>query len=145
MKLAEALDVDVNVLISDSSDKTTSNLVMIVDDEAIALQGAKKVASEVLPDARIITFKRCSEAVEFARSNQVTLALLDIEIGKINGFDLSQQIHEINPSTTIIFLTAYPDYSLDAWNTHASGFLVKPLKKEALIKQLETLRSTQNS
>ena len=144
MKLAEVLDVDVNVLINDSLDKPADDLVIIVDDEAIALQGARKVVSETLPGAQIFTFKRCSEAIEFAKSRKVTLALLDIEIGQASGIDLSQKIHDINPATSIIFLTAYPDYALDAWATYAGGFLVKPLKKEELLHQLETLRNTQN-
>lgn len=145
LKLAEVLDVDVSVFINEAAEKASENLVLIVDDEAIALQGANKVVSETLPDAKVVAFKKCSEAIEFAKSNNVSLALLDIEIGQASGLDLSQKIHEINPSTKIIFLTAYPDYALAAWTTYANGFLVKPLKKEALLHQLDIMRNTQNT
>ena len=145
MKLADAFNVDVSVFINETAEKASENLVLIVDDEAIALQWANKVVSETLPDAKVVAFKKCSEAIEFAKSNNVSLALLDIEIGQASGLDLSQKIHEINPSTKIIFLTAYPDYALDAWTTYANGFLVKPLKKEALLHQLEIMRNTQNT
>jgi DNA-binding LytR/AlgR family response regulator len=47
---------------------------------------------------------------------------------------------EINPRTNILFLTAYPDYSLDAWETEASGFILKPLTPESIRKQLKKLR-----
>ena len=39
-----------------------------------------------------------------------------------------------------MFLTAYPDYSLNAWNTGASGFLLKPLTPEGVREQLKKLR-----
>ncbi len=145
MKLAKVLDVDITVLMNEPKDAESDYLVIIVDDEAIALQGARKVVTETLPEARVATFKRCSEAIEFAKSNKVALALLDIEIGKVSGLDLSLKIHEINPATNIIFLTAFPDYALDAWTTYANGFLVKPLKKGELLQQLDTLRSTPGS
>ena len=145
VRLSEVLDVDMAVLIQEQSEDKSSSLVMIVDDEAIALQGAKKVVTDSMPEATVVTFKRCSDAIEYAGANNVTLALLDIEMGKANGFDLSKKLHDINPSTNIIFLTAYPDYALDAWATTANGFLVKPLKKEELQRALDTLRTVSGS
>ena len=46
----------------------------------------------------------------------------------------------IRPHTNVIFLTAFPEYSLDAWDTRASGFLLKPLEVDAVKKQLAALR-----
>ena len=47
---------------------------------------------------------------------------------------------EINPRTNIVYLTAYPDYALDAWDTEACGFMVKPLSPERVRTQLKKLR-----
>ena len=47
---------------------------------------------------------------------------------------------DINPRTNIVFLTAYPDYSLDAWKTEASGFMLKPMTPESIKEQLKKLR-----
>ncbi len=49
-------------------------------------------------------------------------------------------MQEINPHTNIVFLTAYPEYSLDAWETGASGFMVKPLTPQRVREQLKKLR-----
>ena len=46
----------------------------------------------------------------------------------------------IRPRTNVIFLTAFREYSLDAWDTGASGFLLKPLEVDAVKKQLAALR-----
>ena len=72
--------------------------------------------------------------------NRVALAVLDIELGAASGLDLCRALLDINPRTNIVFLTAYPDYSLDAWKTEASGFLLKPLTPEAVKEQLKKLR-----
>ena len=68
------------------------------------------------------------------------MAVLDIELGTASGLDLCHTLIEINPQTNIVFLTAYPDYSLDAWKTEASGFMLKPLIKENVEEQLKKLR-----
>ncbi len=94
----------------------------------------------VLPDIAVTGFIRPGEAIEFARSNRVVLAVLDIELGTTSGLDLCQRLLEINSRTNVVYLTSYPDYSLDAWNTGACGFMVKPLTAESVKAQLKKLR-----
>ena len=72
--------------------------------------------------------------------NRVALAVVDIELGTSSGFDLCRKLLEINPRTNIVFLTAYAEYSLDAWKTEASGFMLKPLTAEDVKEQLKKLR-----
>ncbi len=80
------------------------------------------------------------EAIEFARTNPVGLAVLDIELGTSSGLDLCKTLLDINPRTNVVFLTAYPDYSLDAWETQACGFMLKPITTKSLKEQLKKLR-----
>ena len=54
--------------------------------------------------------------------------------------DLCRELLIINPQMNIIFLTAHTDYSIDAWNTGACGFLLKPIGPENIKKQLKFLR-----
>ena len=74
------------------------------------------------------------------KENQVALAFLDIELGLANGIDLCNALIEVNPRMNAVFLTAYPDYSVDAWGTEASGFMVKPITSEGVKAQLKKLR-----
>ena len=53
----------------------------------------------------------------------------------------NKTLHEINSSTNIVFMTAYPDYALDAWKTEAVGFMVKPMTPEGVREQLKKLRN----
>lgn len=65
---------------------------------------------------------------------------MDIELGQTNGLDLCKKFLEINPRTNVIFLTAYVEYSFEAWSTGASGYLLKPITVENLRAQLKNLR-----
>ena len=84
--------------------------------------------------------KRKFRAVEFAKKKKISLIFLDIEMGKTNGLDICKNFLEINPQTNIIFLTAYIEYSFEAWSTGASGYLLKPITAENLRAQLKNLR-----
>ena len=139
-RLAGALDVDIGMLLSAAAVSDDPPNVIMVDDSRVILVDSLSVLEEVLPNAAITGFTRPSEAIEYARANRVALAVLDIELGTVNGFDLCRALLEINPHTNVVFLTAFPDYSLDAWNTEAAGFMVKPLTPEGFRAQLRKLR-----
>ncbi len=134
------MNIEVSELTNAVNTDLDSPEVIIVDDEAILLSGAIPVLSEAMPSASITGFLKASEAIDFARESRLSIAFLDIEIGKTNGIDLCKVLMEINPLTNVIFLTSYPDYAVSAWNTSASGFIVKPLSLEDVREQLGKLR-----
>ncbi len=140
-RLAKCLGVDVSILLDATSAETTPPNVILVDDEDILLRGAMRILSNVIPNAAITGFTKVSEALAFAQNNPVSIAFLDIEIGMNSGMDLCRELLNIYPLTNVIFLTAYPDYALNAWETAASGFLVKPLQEADVRKQLSKLRN----
>ena len=139
-RLSEQLGVDVNTLLSAAVSSDESPNVIMVDDNRVILTDSLTVLEEVMPNATITGFIWPREAIEYAKMNRVALAILDIELGTASGFDLCQTLLEINPRTNVVILTAYPEYSLDAWNTEACGFMVKPLTPEGLKTQLGKLR-----
>jgi len=139
-RLAECLGVDANDLIQTAFQSEDHPNVIIVDDCKAILSDGLNVLEEALPNAAITGFIKPKEAIEYAQTNQVALAILDIEMGRTSGFELSQKLLEINSRTNIVFLTAYADYSLDAWKTTASGFLLKPVTAEKIHEMLKRLR-----
>ena len=139
-RLANVLGADVNKLLTAAAESDEAPNVIMVDDNKVILSDNLPVLEEVLPNATITGFIWPREAIEYAKTNQVALAILDIELGTASGLDLCRTLLEINPRTNVIYLTAYPDYSLDAWNTDACGFMVKPLTPEGVRRQLTKLR-----
>ena len=139
-RLSGCLDVDAGTLLSAAMESDESPNVIMVDDRKIFLSGALPILEEVMPGATIMGFARPSEAIEYAKTNRIALAFLDIEIGNTNGLNLCRTLLALNPRTNVVFLTAHIEYSFDAWNTGASGFLLKPVTPEAVREQLKNLR-----
>ena len=140
VKLSEALDVDINILLNATVDSSEAPNVILVDDNEIILKGGLPILEEALPNAMVYGFTRPSHAIECAKANRIALAFLDIEMGKTSGLDLCRALLEINPRTNVMYLTAYVGYALDAWGTGASGFMRKPLTAEGVRDQLTQLR-----
>ena len=140
IRIARCLDVDANILLEAIDDTFEIPNVIMVDDESIILKGGLSVIGKLMPNAAVTGFISPVEAQKFAESNRVQLAFLDVEMGKTNGLELCRKLLKINPRTNVIFLTAYPDYALDAWSTGACGFIVKPVSAEQVKEQLSRLR-----
>lgn len=138
-RIAECLKVDTSTLL-DAAQADETPKVIVVDDEQIALTGAIPVLEKALPGCAIVGFSRPTDALSYARIHPVSIALLDIEMGRTNGLDLCRKLLDICPRTNVVFLTAYREYSFDAWATGACGFILKPITVEAVHDQVARLR-----
>ena len=139
-RLSDVLGVDVNILISAAAQSDESPIVIMVDDNKVFLNDGMPIIEEVIPNAAVIGFTKPSEAVEYAKANRIALAFLDIEMIDVSGLDVCRRLLEINQRTNVVYLTAYRDYSFDAWDTGACGFMLKPITPEGIKKQLKKLR-----
>ena len=138
-RLSDVLGVNVNILISAAAQSDESPIVIMVDDNKVFLNDGMPIIEEVIPNAAVIGFTKPSEAVEYAKANRIALAFLDIEMIDVSGLDVCRKLLEINQRTNVVYLTAYRDYSFDAWDTGACGFLLKPIKPEDVKKLLAKL------
>ena len=139
LRLSDFFEVDTNMLLQLAALSDENPNVIIVDDNSIILSESIALMTEAIPNAMVTGFIWPKEAIAYAKANRVELAVLDIELGSSSGLELCHTLHEINPATKVVFLTAYADYSLDAWKTEASGFILKPLTIEGIKEQLKKL------
>ena len=114
--------------------------ILLVDDEKLQLLRLEDSVKSVVKDADIFSFINPLEALEKSKQEQIDIAFLDIEMPKTNGIMLAKSIKVINPKVNIIFVTAYDNYALDAYNLHASGYVSKPVNAEKIKIELEALR-----
>ena len=116
-------------------------IVLLATTLGFSLQ---KENSFVLDFSKLEELERLQAEVERlqqeAEFQQAISEKLQRELGAASGLDLCRTLLECNPRTNVVYLTAYPDYSLDAWNTEASGFMVKPLTAAGVREQLKKLR-----
>lgn len=107
---------------------------IIVDDEHLALEGLKKLMQE---QDNIELLAACSdglEAIQKIKEFKPQLLILDIEMPRINGFDILKNI-PYQP-TAIIFITAHDQYAVEAFEHHAIDYLLKPYSDQRLSKAL---------
>ncbi len=107
---------------------------IIVDDERYGRE-TLQTACIGLEDIEIIgCFSSALEAVEFAKSNWVELAFLDVEMPKMNGLEASEKLRQINPEMIVIFVSAHDNYMPDAFGRHnADYYIIKPYTQRDII------------
>lgn len=108
-----------------------------VDDERLIAEHIAALCRE-LPQlyGGVECFTSPEDALAWLARNEADVALLDIDMPDMNGIELAGRIKDRHPDMSIIFLTGYSEYALDAFRVHASGYLLKPVDKEALAEEI---------
>ena len=115
--------------------------IICVDDERLILQLVVHLCEQLPQISEVTGFSSSLQAVEYLKNNSADIALLDIEMPKMNGITLAVKIKELHPDIAIIFLTGYSHYALDAFNIHASGYILKPIEKDKLEAEINYVLS----
>lgn len=107
---------------------------LIIDDEPLA----RSIILEYLQAHPAITVvQECNdgfEGVKAIQQHQPQLIFLDIQMPKINGFEMLELIDQ---PPTIIFTTAFDEYAIKAFESHAIDYLLKPFSQERFDKALQ--------
>lgn len=139
-RLSKHLGVQIYELLDEISSPDEQPAVIIVEDESVLLKGFVHILEDTLPRADIYGFETGAEALRFAETNPVAVALLDIELFGESGIDLARSLIGLNPRTNIIFLTGHSEYTADALALHCSGYILKPLTPDKILREIEHLR-----
>lgn len=107
---------------------------IIIDDEPLA----RSIVREYLQDQnQIEVLQECNDGFEGVKAimqHKPHLIFLDIQMPKINGFEMLELLEE-KPS--VIFTTAFDEYAIKAFEAHAVDYLLKPFTKERFDKAVE--------
>jgi two-component system, LytTR family, response regulator AlgR len=106
--------------------------ILIVDDEMLARERLASLLSELDNDCSIIEAEHGVVALKLVREESPELILLDIRMPVMDGLEVAHHLASLPTPPAIIFTTAYQDYALDAFDTHAVDYLMKPIRKERL-------------
>jgi len=115
---------------------------VIIDDEPLARMVIKEYL-QTYTDIEVV--QECNdgfEGVKAIQQVQPDLIFLDIQMPKINGFEMLELID--NPPQ-VIFTTAFEEYAIKAFEAHAVDYLLKPFSKERFDKALQKLLSQKGS
>lgn len=114
--------------------------IYAVEDESIALNGILDKIRKVRPEADVRGFRLAGEALKCAETCQCDIAFVDIKMRDMDGVAFSRRLIAMNPNVNIIFTTGYSEYMKDAFEMHASGYIMKPVTEEEIERELTNLR-----
>lgn len=110
--------------------------LLIVDDEHLILGEMEDLLVKMIPGCCTRTCLTEKKALQYASEEIFDIAFLDIELGHSNGIMLAKRLKELQPDVRIIFVTSYPQYAVDAFSIHATGYLLKPVREEDIKREL---------
>src|SRR3546814_8738056 len=112
-----------------SSDVCMTIRTVLVDDEPLAIQGLA-LRLEAHPDVEIVApCVNGREAIRGIKTHKPDLVFLDIQMPGFDGFSVVQGLMEIEPPL-FVFVTAYSDHALKAFDTQALDYLMKPVEDD---------------
>jgi two-component system, LytTR family, response regulator len=117
---------------------------LIVDDEPVARRGIRRLLDNEVDFVVVGECRNGDEALESLRRLQPDLVFLDVQMPKMNGFETLRKL-EPDRAPAVIFVTAYDEYTLDAFDVHALDYLLKPVDpirfQKAVARAREHLRN----
>lgn len=115
--------------------------ILAADDETIALEVLVDAIKEAEPSAEVVSFKSGRDALDYLAENECEVCFFDIEMRDINGIELAFEAKKFNPKVNIIFVTGYSEYTQDAFEVRASGYVLKPATGVKIAEELRNLRN----
>jgi len=116
-----------------------------VDDERPMLAALTNAVSASPDISEVSEFSSCIQAIEWAEKNPIDVAFLDINMRGMGGLALAEKLCALQPECKIVFCTGYTEYALDAIRLHCSAYLVKPITKEAVQKEINFIKGKKNT
>ncbi|MEQ1547021.1 MAG: LytTR family DNA-binding domain-containing protein [Chakrabartia sp.] len=112
---------------------------ILVDDEKLAIQGMQ-LRLEAHPDVEIVeTCMNGREAIRAIKTHKPDLVFLDIQMPGFDGFSVVSGLMEVEPPL-FVFVTAYSDHAIRAFEAQATDYLMKPVEDDRLAATLDRVR-----
>ena len=112
--------------------------VLIIDDEPLARRELVKALESRSDISRIETAEDASRALDMLQASEFDVVFLDIQMPEMTGIELleiSQQRHIRLPA--VVFVTAYSEYAVAAFEHHAVDYVLKPISAARIVKALD--------
>ena len=116
---------------------------LIVDDESLARRGLAHRLKNISDIEIVGEAKNGREALKLIRDKSPDLVFLDIQMPGMSGFEVLQQL-DVETMPVVLFLTAYDEYAVQAFEANALDYILKPIDEERLNQVLNKVRANLN-
>jgi two-component system response regulator AlgR len=107
--------------------------ILVVDDEKPARQRLIGLLEEIGPDLTVVgVASNGVDAIDQCVSKAVDLVFMDIRMPLMDGLDTARELARLPHPPVVIFLTAYDEHALEAFDSNAVDYLLKPIRKSRL-------------
>jgi len=116
--------------------------ILIVDDEQLARERLARLLEELGAPYEVVGQAASGkEAVELSSSLAVDLVLMDIRMPGMDGLEAAALLMGQDPAPAVVFVTAYEEHALEAFDRNAVDYLLKPVRQERLESALSRAQS----
>lgn len=116
--------------------------IAAVDDETHVLERFERMVLGISELKLCSLFETGEQLLAYLKENRLDAVFLDIEMPGVNGLQLSEQIQNLNENIEIIFVTAFNQYAVEAFEVQALDYILKPLTQDRLAKSVNRLLKT---
>lgn len=113
--------------------------VIIIDDERLSREELKRALATYEDFVVIGEAANADEAKDMIETKMPDLIFLDIQMPEKSGFDLLESLDNV---PHVLFITAYDQYAVQAFEVNALDYLMKPIREERFAKAIEKIRDT---
>jgi two-component SAPR family response regulator len=116
-----------------------------VDDEELARSRLTVLLAEIEEIELCGSFGTAEQALNFLENNLVEVIFLDITMPEMDGMEFANLLMERGSSASVVFVTGYGEYAVEAFELEATDYLLKPISRERLAKTIGRLIKKQQS
>ncbi|CAK3314943.1 Uncharacterized response regulatory protein VPA0021 [Vibrio crassostreae] len=119
---------------------------IIADDEALLRHHLDKSLAEVWPELEIVSKAQNGlEAMQSIQQLEPDVVFLDIRMPELDGISLAKKLNKLASPPLVVFITAYDEYAVKAFEHNAIDYLLKPINEERLLATCQKVQARLSS
>ena len=105
--------------------------ILICDDEPLAIERLSRLVSQ-LGHQVVAIASHGQQAIELTQQYEPAVVLLHIQMPEMHGLTRAHYLRQLEPMPALVFCTAYDEHALDAFKSHAEGYLLKQVMQQEM-------------
>lgn len=115
-------------------------VTLTVDDRLSTAQQIREMMIGIDPEGEHFAGDDPAGLLDSVKEKKPDIVWLDVEMPGMSCLEMAADIKKLSPESNIVFVTGFPEYAVDAFGMHVSGYVLKPATEEKLREEIDNLR-----